>query len=79
MIYDANDRNRLPRTASDAAAIPLASLGIEALYEALAMGANDAARRAMARMIAQHGRKYTAAARTIAADIGSGKAPLPTR
>jgi hypothetical protein len=79
MIYGKNDTNRLPRTPREAANIPLASLGIAALHEALAAIPNDDARRSMARLIATSGRKYTAQARATAADIGAGITPLPLR
>jgi len=67
----------LSGTPAEAMATPLASLGYEALCEALVGGANDEANRVMARIIAKHGRKYTAEARELARAIAAGKAPLP--
>lgn len=67
----------LPATPQEAESTPLASLGLEALHEALAMGADDKARRATARGIALVGRKYTQEARDLAACIGDGSRPLP--
>jgi len=66
----------LPKTSADALATPDASLGINALTEALCGGANLAARVAMADAIAKVGFKYTAEARAIAAEIASGARPM---
>lgn len=67
----------LPNTSADAAAIPLASLGTDALTEALQGGVDADARRAMARLIAAHGRKYTPEARALAAAIAFGDVVAP--
>ena len=67
----------LPASPQAAIAIPLASLGLDALYEALAGGADDKTRRGMAGLIARVGRKYTSEARQEAARIEAGLEPLP--
>jgi len=59
----------LPATPAEARAIPLASLPRAAVDEALAQIRKPDARRAMARLIAEHGREYTADARACAAGL----------
>lgn len=72
-------RKYLPNTPQEALQIPLSSVGIPAVIEAIATsGANNAAKLAMARMISKVGRKYTQEARDYAARIGSGELPIPT-
>jgi len=66
----------LPTTSDAAAKTPNASLGIDALTEALCGGANLAARVAMANLIAKVGFKYTPEARAMAAEIASGARPM---
>ena len=67
----------LPYTQADALKIMPGTLGMEALHEALAGGANDASRVGMARLIAAHGQKYTDEARHHAFAITVGLRPLP--
>ena len=74
---DYTKQRYLPQTNEAAMAVPVGSLGVEALYEALAAGANDAARLSMAGAISRVGRKYSDAARAEAAAISSGSKPLP--
>ena len=58
----------LPRTPTEARAIPFACLGPDTVDEVLANIRDRKARGAMARVIAKHGRKYTAEARDYAAE-----------
>jgi len=74
---DYTTQRYLPATSEAALSTPNGSLGMAALAEGLAGGANDAARIAMARCISKVGRKYTAEARATAARIASGADPLP--
>lgn len=74
---DYSKMRHLPTTPEAAARQRPATLGIEALHEALAGGANDAARLAMANLIAKHGKKYAPEARKEAARIATLIAPLP--
>ena len=74
---DFTKQRYLPQTPDDAQNTPPGSLGMEALNEALAGGANDAARVGMARFIARHGSKYTLEACVAASRIASGIDPLP--
>ena len=67
----------LPYTQADALKIMPGTLGMEALHEALAGGANDDARLGMARLIAAHGQKYTLESCVAASRIASGASPLP--
>ena len=63
--------NKLPSTPAESRQIALASMTVEAFQEVVAemkqAGASKSSIRGMARLIADHGRKYTAEARALAA------------
>ena len=76
-MIDFTKQRYLPQTPEVMRDTPMGILGVEALHEALAGGANAAARVGMARIIAAYGRRFTAEARHHAASICAGYAPLP--
>lgn len=64
--------NRLPDTPAEAQAIELTSMGVGALYECLNQIPDPDARKGMAKLIADMGRKYTPEAREEARRIANG-------
>ena len=74
---DYSKQQYLPKDNAAALALKPGSLGLEALCEALAAGANDDARKAVAGAISRVGRNYSGAAREEARAIAAGEKPLP--